>query len=885
MLTGKRFWTLTTVLCLCVLVTAGCRRKRDSDSFNSDDDIFTTDDYPGTSVQEGNVADDKRGMSPSAGNPGGFRVAFNGDRCVAMVTYTLNGGSFVGGASSDLYAHYYDGSTWTPPVGLRAIDQETTTVSSGDVIVAFLNTDGHTSSSARDRNGDAIIFWRATDIDNPTTLADDPNTCLYSTYFDVTNVASATNRYGFQEFSDRLNARDEDTENVGTIGVISDGLCGEADWENGSNSYSWGDAVTSVVAVWHQQENNDGVAGSGFEDRALHAVRFDPAESILPEIPLTPSFDTRLVINGMGASDSGTSSEETQMYDEFITYNNNIIFKISALNDTIGDDNPGLPTWSPAVFIGPNIDITLQDIAIALDTGSVFSATTLLDATASTADLIENNMDFIRTNGSLQSGNSVYGRDEGLAALVVYNMQEQQLVDPFLQSGSLCITELTEANGTFLESAQVSTDQPLIVDSVLPERVDIVMSRNGDYIWACWLQLQDSGASDQDALWGAQYATTRILSDGTFPTPDLLVNTTSGAGTLNVDVDTEPVAWFAFQDHLGYICGAQSHPAILNVFYEQSDGVFDEVDRTELDADVAVPGVVALIFLSIADIGENGDLSSGGTVVNNSHFNFGATDGGHNGDPIYYYIHDVDGTATDDFRLFAERDGTVFPGVAEIDSFVFFRQTFAQDINILATPHGTNIGQFDATSGNYDGSAFHPNSFVHVFTFENAVHENDGYAPEIRTRQFNCADSGTVFTESFVPSVGTFFQDPFQISLSDTNDGFGPNIFGDAQTGDTLGIWFSESKHIYYQECNANGSNVGWRIVDNDNNNSLTPAGDPALVDDAADSSSGLFTGPITVATRECVCDDLGCAMVFWTGSQDIIGDDVRIHVRVLTGH
>jgi len=322
----------------------------------------------------------------------------------------------------------------------------------------------------------------------------------------------------------------------------------------------------------------------------------------------------------------------------------------------------------------------------------------------------------------------------------------------------------------------------------------------------------------------------------------------------------------------------------MNVFYEQSDGVFDEVDRTELDADVAVPGVVALIFLSICDVGENGDLSSGSTV-NNSHSNFGATDGGHNGDPVYYYIHDVDGTGTDDFRLFAERDGAVFPGVTEIDSFVFFRQTFGQDINLLATPRGTDIGQFDATSGNYDNAAFHPNSFVHVFTFEQAVHENDGNVEEIRTRQFNCDDTGAVFSESFVPSAGTFFLDPFQISLPDTANNFGPNIFGSAQRGDTVSIWFSESRHIYYQECTANGSSVGWRTLGDDNDGLLTPITDPALVDDDTEAETGVFTtGAITVGTRSCVCDDLDCAMVFWTSSPDLLADIYRLHVRVTYG-
>lgn len=45
---------------VAVAAMAGCRRTRHSTNFASDDDIFTTDEVPGSSVQDGNVADDQR---------------------------------------------------------------------------------------------------------------------------------------------------------------------------------------------------------------------------------------------------------------------------------------------------------------------------------------------------------------------------------------------------------------------------------------------------------------------------------------------------------------------------------------------------------------------------------------------------------------------------------------------------------------------------------------------------------------------------------------------------------------------------------------------------------------------------------------------------------
>ncbi|MCC6740096.1 MAG: hypothetical protein IT452_13700, partial [Planctomycetia bacterium] len=66
MLTGKRFWTLALIFGLCVLATAGCRRKRSrGTTINNTSGVFTTDNFPGASVQDNNVADDKRAFSAS----------------------------------------------------------------------------------------------------------------------------------------------------------------------------------------------------------------------------------------------------------------------------------------------------------------------------------------------------------------------------------------------------------------------------------------------------------------------------------------------------------------------------------------------------------------------------------------------------------------------------------------------------------------------------------------------------------------------------------------------------------------------------------------------------------------------------------------------------
>ena len=93
MILSRRFWTVAVVLGLCVMATAGCRRKRSGTTNIFGSSIFTTDNFPGGAVQDGNVGDDQRAMSNAGVDVNDVRVFFNGDRrieyseLVAFITY------------------------------------------------------------------------------------------------------------------------------------------------------------------------------------------------------------------------------------------------------------------------------------------------------------------------------------------------------------------------------------------------------------------------------------------------------------------------------------------------------------------------------------------------------------------------------------------------------------------------------------------------------------------------------------------------------------------------------------------------------------------------------------------------------------------------------
>ncbi len=234
--------TLVLLLIACVVSTAaGCRRRKSRDSVVNRADIFTTDEFPGAPVQNGNTADDQRAMSPSSLNFNDeIKVTFNGERGTAMVTYQAEG---------VIYAHYFDGETWTPPVSLGALDcQYDFGVNGRQIVHAFLNTDTHASEAARERSGDCLILWSAPDTDGDAGgVADGENRCLWATYFDETLHTDPERRFGFQLEAVRVNSQDEDSEDVTTFGVASDGAAGEAAWGPNRNDVKWGDETTSIA--------------------------------------------------------------------------------------------------------------------------------------------------------------------------------------------------------------------------------------------------------------------------------------------------------------------------------------------------------------------------------------------------------------------------------------------------------------------------------------------------------------------------------------------------------------------------------------------------------------------------------------------------------------
>jgi hypothetical protein len=319
------------------------------------------------------------------------------------------------------------------------------------------------------------------------------------------------------------------------------------------------------------------------------------------------------------------------------------------------------------------------------------------------------------------------------------------------------------------------------------------------------------------------------------------------------------------------VCGAQSDPDVMSLAFQHSDGTSDQVFIARLTADLSVPPAPAAA-VTLFETFFNGDRTTL-HVINHDYEGFIFVDAGENGDVVAAYLMDVDSTGALDSRLFSRRNGSS-GGVVEIDSAVATRQTFVGNLRAIVTPPGSDIGTFDVASGEDSDDRPHPAETVHFLFHETNSTESAGAGLALRTRRFRAGDSSVPFAEAFTPSAGTPFEEPTEISLPfvDPSTAEDASVRGVAVSGDSVGVWFSELSHAYYQEFNDPGDDDGngWRESDG--------VSDPALIDD--DSETELAQLPVFFA-KSCACDDLGGAALVWTKVFDVASPLRRLQVRV----
>jgi len=898
MLTGKRFWTLAMVLGLCVLATAGCRRKKSNDTTISNNGIFTTDNFPGAPVQDNNVSDDKRAFSTHTDdyNGGSLVCTHNGDRGTIMVTYDVD---------DMIFAHYYDGSTWTTGVALRNFDAYSDTTDAGEIIHAFINTDGDSRSDAADRSGDCLIFWNARDFDSDAGGADEENQNEYVSYFNVRHYSEAEFNHGFDIdpvnpgffYAARLSSLEFSGEDVLFQGLVTTGLCGEARWQDGANVYSYGDETFAIFVFWHELEEKS----PGVFDDVTTVSGFDLDSVVDEEFPIVGSPDVELVIQTFGASDSGPSCRETVVGREYSSYNDVLFRRVVSL---VGASFGGVPAYGFAGFPGVDVDVTFQythmnEGTFILNTDTVNT----YDPNSGVTSIDDMNSDFVRVFnlGFLGStGMFTVGHDEGLSCLTTF-FGETTDSDNTVGGGwiadegtepNVVIAEISEVDGTFLNDSEPSILD--LNDGTYLDYIDIrfsaaAISRNGDYVWVAYLKITQLGTFDDYNFEYVQYLTTRLDSDG-LPVAIPVLTTTLGLPWVFDPEDGGATVWlWQFQDNLGYVCGIQSDAQEMTFYWSVGDvGTGDSLIyfvRMTADVDGAVDGetVSSPSVLLADDVGGFYQTFQG---LNVGHPTFNASDAGQDGDILYVFTYDDNDTnGLSDTYIAAGRFGTTAFAPIEMGSGILERhaQYDGDPLELVATPRGTEIGAWDVTNSQYDGGAHHGAEFVHLFfrEAETASYPFGGPNTEtgwaFRTRVYNTDDSGTSFGDDFTPNAGGAFRKPFDLDLPFID----PDDFDDAEPltyllcDNTVVVIFEQNGHLYYQEGNPGDNSddqTGWR-------EEAIGVSDPALIDDDTPELLAFFED---ICTRSCTCCDIDTAAIFWVKNLDDGSSVDRLQVRVI---
>ena len=265
------------------LLAAGCSEDGDTIIAGGGNLLQNQDSTPFSGVTNNNLAPDGGGFTPNGSDAATFSVTFNCDCAKSDGTFAGDNSAIVlfSLANNRVYASYFSGGTFTPPVELESADRDYgTTISSGlnGYICMPINTAQYQSGNAtpatevntvRENDGNWVIIGDfvtsfvlpGQSIDNAASLGKGVRRTVASWVFlkaesgnslsTSTKLGGVTRqfRYGFQRSGDEiatshttgavastiLGATSAPANNVMSYGVASDGICGQASW-TGSNT-------------------------------------------------------------------------------------------------------------------------------------------------------------------------------------------------------------------------------------------------------------------------------------------------------------------------------------------------------------------------------------------------------------------------------------------------------------------------------------------------------------------------------------------------------------------------------------------------------------------------------------------------------------------------
>lgn len=905
------------------LLAVGCSEDGDTIILPS---LLMTDDFPGSQVDENNLADDRRAFSESGQTVQSTEMYWNtetGEAILLFVTTTNVTGEFI------LYAAYFNGSSWAAPVPIRGRDGNTNEDPSSAPVgykVLWINTQGSSDANARARHGDAIIIWTRRDqaVGGGVTSSDeDPNVRLWGTYFDKSEASAPPTGTIVRGFNTEGQVLDDDNQVTGSslndpgvqsFGFASSSLSKTHEFTANVDAVDSGEPTTEVHIIYEKAQSS-GSTSVGTRYKVI-TFNLNQQGNAFPTgggnvlNPAQGSFD---------ASDNVTS--------DFVVHNNMVLWRVQG----IGTSPDDIVTAS---VIDANGTVTAIGVGSTPVASSTDSTELPLAANVYGPDHGLTSYYIIGLESGFQGNGSNGGRpgdtglflrklDVGANGTVTGDGAEPAQIDEF--AGNQIALDTGE--GDFLDERPAAGAAPVQPD------VQTRMNRTGTAIFVLYRQNNTDVVDTAPSANGTNdVAQQNILVKGCViqtrrdSTPRSLANSFSttvipaqekasgdmATGQVQMDVvsggnvfqqgliDGQAVSQGGLGAELG--CAFQSNPDRVNFAYRQRDnqtGAPTPASEDELllvdgmvftpDTTGSNPPTVTLTSggATKAVVARADQVDAGGSGLDfPDHANAGMitdvtlVDLGDNstttsgtftasaGRVMVFY--GLNGNASDDLDAsgaFVER--RLFVAEQQTNNTSFTSK------ELSSNPSGTNVLDYHQyangslrvalVSVNRDvtNSPSHRPTTVHAFWLEDALR---GGNPRLATRSFDAtattATPAVSFDDRFTPPLSV--TTPVFIDSLDNGDIVGPIQV--CRSGSTVGVFFVENEHGQYQQ--TSGTANGYYT------DGVQPT--PQLIDnESAEDVQNLWV----MSPPEC--DNLSRTNVFFLKPEGPSGD-LRMQVRVV---
>lgn len=850
--------------------------------------------FPGSQVDENNVAADARAFTPHGEEfEAGFWVFWNRANGHALVLFVTEATQATN--SIRLMASHFDGNRLSAPVQIRgngngAVEDHSQPVNG--VKVLWLNTSG----TLNGRNGDAYILFTRTDVDLnnvPTnTSNEDANRRLWLSYFDVSAANAAPSGTMVNGFETSARVLDTDIlstgadTDIGTFGFVSDSLHNSHTFTAATDITDSGDPTTTVQVFY----GKDTTTGANATPRFRFVSLDLSATANLP----TAAGGTDLNI-GAGAYDTGEGADITGN----VVVHNNFMFWNSANVGTAAAGNDNVVT------------VTIFNKATP---GGVGSTSTLNEALLNNAAVPD--------NAFMPTANNVYGDDHGLNKVVVFyegsgysdgatagqrNQDRDVMIATFsLDNTTSPTVERAEIdNFTSVLGANVNGTRGAVGTSTIQTRI----SRSGNVILALWTgdnsDQSTGGPLSHQRLYARAYQTQLAAAAGaTAPANRTLANSltavlTPPALAATTTQNQGNVTGVRFQEQLAdgtddRGCAFQGNSDRMNFLYQQAGDQTAGglgVDQIRLlvngvvvtrNAAVTTAPTGALVSTNEAEVDRIDTTYIANYNTARAYDAGDATTTGSNppvpstsaGRVIVFFISQDNNRADDEApttefterRLYAWENGTTVtvssnPTDANLD---FFQVTNLLDGGTVPVNLDT------AQAPNHVGETLH----VFWTEEESATAIGSGVGElDLGTRSYRLASTAATtavaLADRFTPPTSadaSFIDGPGALLLRGQNTRTAPPTgqplngsnayqgFEVLRQGTTVGVLFDQENRIYYQQTSSNASEYY------KTGNVFTPQ----LVDNESDRSVVDFQ-----VSSPNTCDNLRSTMIFFLKMTD----------------